>query len=88
MVFQLEEIFTLQLQTYKNLTASIGSRSSIIVKVKENDKPYGVIQFRDTSLLTYISKFCILYIKENKSLYLFLNVFCFIVIKILSASFL
>ena len=56
-MFQLEETFTLRLQNYNNQTATIGSRSSITVKVMENDKPYGVLQFKETSLLTYLSEY-------------------------------
>ena len=55
-IFQLEEIFTLQLHQYNNHTVTIGSRSSIILKVTENERPHGVVQFRNTSIITAISK--------------------------------
>ena len=54
--FQLDEIFILSLQQYNNHTVNIGTNSSVNIKILENDKPYGVLQFNATSVLTAIGR--------------------------------
>lgn len=44
-IFQLEETFTLRIQSYGSSMAVIGARSSIELRVAKNDNPHGVLQF-------------------------------------------
>ncbi|OWF54008.1 G-protein coupled receptor 98 [Mizuhopecten yessoensis] len=43
------ESFVLRLQTYGNVSASIGAKSRILVNISANDEPFGVIQFPNNS---------------------------------------
>ena len=54
--FQLDEIFILSLQQYNNHTVNIGTNSSVNIKILENDKPYGVLQFNATSVLIAVGR--------------------------------
>ena len=55
-LFQVTEHFQLKLVTFDANIASIGKKNAINITVLENDNPYGVFHFKDSSLSVSIGK--------------------------------
>ncbi|ESP05659.1 hypothetical protein LOTGIDRAFT_102713, partial [Lottia gigantea] len=51
---ELGETYTMRLSSYGESEATIGDKNSVLITVKENDQPYGVLQFKDNPMVIYI----------------------------------
>ncbi|XP_055956200.1 adhesion G-protein coupled receptor V1 [Patella vulgata] len=53
---ELNETYTMRLLSYGSSVATIGSKNTILLTIKENDMPYGVLQFKNDPMTVYIKE--------------------------------